>query len=298
MFKHLLVPLDGSKMAETTLPVAAMLSQKLGAVVTLIHIIEQDAPQVIHGERHLTNEAEASRYLQAVAAEYFADGVAHSHVHTEKVQDVARSIADHSGELAPDLIIMCTHGEGKLHEFMVGSIAQQVIGRGRTPILLIHPEQCFDEVQGVKKILVALDGDPQHDASLPVAAVLAQALGAGLHLLTVVHTLGTLPGERAATGWLLPGATRAMLDMDEESAEQHLEQLAVQWRKASLPVTIQILRGDPAQQIVACASETQADLIALATHGKSGMSAFWSSSVGPKVVTSTHIPLLLIPVKK
>ena len=298
MFKHLLVPLDGSKMAETTLPVAALLSQKLGAVVTLIHIIEQDAPHEIHGERHLTNEEEASRYLGAVAAEYFPAGQATIHVHTEKVQDVSRSIADHSGELAPDLIVMCTHGEGGLREFMVGSIAQQVIGRGLTPILLIHPEHGIDQAQGMKRILVALDGDPQHDSSLPVAAELAQGLGAGLQLLTVVHTLGTLPGERAATGWLLPGATRAMLDMDEESAGQHLEQLAAQWRKASLPVTTQVLRGDPAQQIVACADEVQADLIALATHGKSGMGAFWSSSVGPKVVTSTHIPLLLIPVKK
>lgn len=298
MFKHLLVPLDGSKMAETTLPLAALLSQKLGSVVTLIHIIEQDAPQEIHGERHLTNEQEASLYLDIVAREYFSEGVATSHVHTEKVQNVSRSIADHSGELEPDLIVMCTHGEGGLHDFMMGSIAQQVIGHGRTPILLVHPEHRIDEVRGIKKILVALDGDPQHDASLPLAAELAQELGAGLHLLTVVHTLGTLPGERAATGWLLPGATRAMLDMDEESAEQHLEQLAEQWRKASLPITTQVLRGDPAQQIASGAAEAQADLIALATHGKSGMSAFWSSSVGPKVVTSTQIPLLLIPVKK
>jgi nucleotide-binding universal stress UspA family protein len=193
---------------------------------------------------------------------------------------------------------MCTHGEGGLRDFVVGSIAQQVIGQGSVPILLIHPEHSLDAIQGIKKILVALDGDPQHDASLPVAAELAKAMGAGLHLLTVVHTLGTLPGERAATGWLLPGATRAMLDMDEESAKQHLEQLAEGWRNAGLAVTIQVPRGDPAQQIVACAGEAEADLIALATHGKSGMSAFWSSSVGPKVVTTTHIPLLLIPVKK
>jgi nucleotide-binding universal stress UspA family protein len=298
MFKHLLVPLDGSQMAETTLPVAALLSQKLSAVVTLIHIIEQDAPQEIHGERHLTNEVEATRYLDAIATGHFASGAANSHVHTEKVQDVSRSIAEHSGELAPDLIVMCSHGEGGLHDFMVGSIAQQVIGRGKTPILLVHPEHGIDQELGIKKILVALDGDPQHDASLPVAAELARGLGASLHLLTVVHTLGTLPGERAATGWLLPGATRAMLDMDEESAREHLEQLAVQWRKDGLPVKTQVLRGDPAQQIVACAAEQQVDLIALATHGKSGMSAFWSSSVGPKVVASTQIPLLLIPVKK
>ena len=61
MFKHLLVPLDGSPLAEAALPAAAYLAQKLGASVTLLHVIEQDAPQEIHGERHLTDPDEAQR---------------------------------------------------------------------------------------------------------------------------------------------------------------------------------------------------------------------------------------------
>lgn len=298
MFKRLLVPLDGSKMAEAVLPVAAWLSLKLSAKVTLIHVIEQDAPEEIHGERHLTFEEDACKYLDQIASGHFPEGVAECHVHAEKVQDVARSIADHSSEMEPDLIIMCTHGESGLHDIMVGSIAQQVIGRERAPILLIHPEQTIAETQGIRKILVALDQEPEHDSAVPVAAELAEKLGAGLSLLTVVPTLGTLSGERAASGWLLPGATRAMLDMDQESADAYLAKVAAQWRKPGLPIATQVLRGEPVQQILAGAGEVGADLIALATHGKSGMSAFWSSSVAPKVVTSTHLPLLLIPVRK
>jgi nucleotide-binding universal stress UspA family protein len=298
MFTHLLVPLDGSKLAEGSLAVASMLCQKLNAVATLIHIIEEDAPQEIHGERHLTDEDEACRYLNEIAEKYFLPDAVTCHVHAEKVQDVAQSISDHSGELAPDLIVMCTHGKSGLRDFMVGSIAQQIIGLGKTPILLVNPLEDDHETVRFTKILVALDGDPAHDASLPVAAELAQKLGAGLHLLTVVHTLGTLPGERAATGWMLPGATRAMLDMDEETALEHLQILAGEWRKKGLSVTTEVLRGDPAQQIVANTVNVGADLIALATHGKSGMSAFWSSSVGPRVVGSSETPLLLIPVKK
>jgi nucleotide-binding universal stress UspA family protein len=298
MFSHLLVPLDGSRLAEGSLVVASMLCQKLNAVATLIHIIEEDAPQEIHGERHLTDEEEACRYLDEIAQKYFLPDAATCHVHAEKVQDVAQSISDHSGELAPDLIVMCTHGKSGLRDIMVGSIAQQIIGMGKTPILLVNPQEGNSEPTQITKILVALDGDPAHDASLPVAAELAQKLGAVLHLLTVVHTLGTLPGERAATGWLLPGATRAMLDMDEEAAHEHLQKLAVQWRKTGLSVTTEVLRGDPAQQILANTDAVGADLIALATHGKSGMSAFWSSSVGPRVVSASKTPLLLIPVKK
>jgi nucleotide-binding universal stress UspA family protein len=298
MFEQMLVPLDGSKLAEVSLLVASMLSRKLGASAILIHIIEQDAPQEIHGDRHLTNVDEALRYLKQIAEKYFSSDKVSTHVHLEKVQDVARSIVDHTGEMTPDLIVMCTHGEGGLLDIVVGSIAQQVIGRGKTPILLVQPVLEASAEFTFQKVLVALDGNVEHDGALQVAAEFAQKIGASLHLLTVVQTLGSLHGERAASGWLMPGATRAILDMEEEGTREHLENLADPWRKAGLVVTAEVRRGDPAQQILAGAASAHADLIVLATHGKSGMKAFWSSSVGPKVVSTAHIPLLLIPAKK
>jgi nucleotide-binding universal stress UspA family protein len=266
--------------------------------VTLIHIIEQDAPQEVHGDRHLTGEEEACRYLGEIALQNFDEDKTATHVHVEKVQDVARSIVEHTGEFAPDLIVMCTHGSGGFHDIVAGSIAQQVIGRGKTPILLVspQPEAIFSGLS--QKILVALDGQPEHDGSLPVAAELARKLGSSLHLLTIVPTLGTLKGERAASGWMLPGATRAILDIEEETAREHLEGLAAEWRKTGLAVTIEVRRGDPAPLILTSARGIHAGLIVLATHGKSGMDAFWSGSVGPKVVSASRIPLLLIPVKK
>ena len=307
MFQQLLVPLDGSKLAESVLPTAAWLSEKLGAAVTLIHIIEQDAPQEVHGDRHLTSDEEACRYLSAIEESRFPAGNVTSHVHTEKVQDVARSIADHSGELQPDLIVMCTHGETGWRDIVAGSIAQQVIGHSDAPILLIHPVEgeqdqahpgASDPGAGFKKAMVALDASPEHEAALPVAAELASKLGISLHLLTVVYTLGSLPGERAATGWMLPNTTRAMLDMVEETAAERLEALADIWRATGLTVTTEVRRGDPVQQILAGAKSAEVGMIVLATHGKAGMNAFWSGSVGPKVVSSTHLPVLLIPIKK
>src|SRR5512140_3482666 len=197
MFKHLLVPLDGSKLAEAALPAAVLLSKALGATVTLLHIIEKDAPQEIHGDRHLTNNDDACRYLDDVAQKFFPPEMeVETHVHTEEVKDVARSIVDHSGEFAPDLIVLCAHGAGGWREVMVGSIAQQVIGLGKTPILLVRPGEAGTDVPSLHKILVPLDGDASHEACLPLAAELAQRLGASLSLLNVVHTLGTLPGER------------------------------------------------------------------------------------------------------
>jgi len=294
MFQHLLIPLDGSSLAESSLPYAATLCQALNAAVTLIHIIEYHAPQEIHGERHLREEKEAEEYLKQVARQFFPPGArVGTHVHTEEVRNVARSIAEHAGEMAPDLIVMCTHGESGVFD-LVGSIAQQIIGQGRTPILLVQPgDSPLNVPVTLRKFLIALDGDPEHEQGLKTAEELARVTHASLHLLTVIPTLGTLSGERAAAGRLLPGATSAMLDMTEECTADYLEEKATALRAQGIPARTTIRRGDPVQQILADSQDE--DLIVLGTHGKAGIDAFWAGSVAPKIVSQTRLPVLLVP---
>ncbi len=294
MFQQLLVPLDGSKLAESSLPYAASLCQVLKAGVTLIHIIEHHAPQEIHGERHLREEKEAEEYLKVAAGQFFSPETrVGTHVHSEEVRNVARSIAAHAGELTPDLIVMCTHGESGVFD-LVGSIAQQIIGQGKTPILLVQPgSRPLSAPVTLQKFLVALDGDPEHEQGLKTAGELAKYTHAGLHLLTVIPTLGTLSGERAAAGRLLPGATSAMLDMTEECTAEYLEEKAAVLRGQGIPVRSTIRRGDPVQQILADSQDE--DLIVLGTHGKAGIHAFWAGSVAPKIVSQTRLPVLLVP---
>ena len=96
MFKRLLVPLDGSRLAEAAIPAAHLLAQKAGASVALLHIIEKDAPTQIHGERHLTNIDEATAYLAEAAQRFPPDIPVECHVHTLETANVARGIADKS----------------------------------------------------------------------------------------------------------------------------------------------------------------------------------------------------------
>jgi nucleotide-binding universal stress UspA family protein len=298
MFKHLLVPLDGSRLAEAALPVAAHVAEVLSASVTLVHVIEQDAPREIHGERHLTNPDEAYAYLGEVARTAFGPGVhVEQHVHVVQVRDVARSIAEHSGELGLDLIVMCTHGWGGVRGWLFGSIAQQIIGLGSTPVLLVQPSKAGEiPVFACRRLLVPLDGDPDHEQGLRVAAGLARACGVELHLVRVVPTLGTLPGEQANSARLLPGVTSVLLELDEEGAEQQLRRQAEQLEQQGLPSQAEVARGDAASVIVRSAEETGADLIVMGTHGKAGMEAFWSESVAPQVCSRASVPLLLVPV--
>jgi nucleotide-binding universal stress UspA family protein len=294
IFKHILVPLDGSKLSEASLGAAAVLAQELHSRVTLLHVIEEDAPAQIHADRHLTRSDEAEAYLRDAARRTFPGSVkVETHVHSAPVADVARSIADHaSTEFAPDLIVICAHGRGGVHGVLVGSIAQQVVARGATPLLLIKPASPAFRLD---KILLALDPDSAHDDSLPVGESLAQHFGSEIALLSVVPTYSTLVGEQAATSSLMPAATQAFLALRQDNARAHLEQHVEDLKRRNMRASFLVARGDPAPSIVRAAEQVGADMIILSTHRKSGIGAFWARSVAPNVARLSKTALLLLP---
>ena len=294
MFKNILVPLDGSKLSEASLDSAAVLARKLKSHVTLLHVIEQDAPTEVHRERHLTQPDEARAYLEEVAARAIPSGVSvETHVHTAPVSDVAQSIVEHVvTEFRPDLIVTCSHGRSGVHDALFGSIAQQVVAQGSAPLLLIRPNSPPFKLE---KILVPLDPDSIHDDGLPLTEELAKSFDAELHLLSVVATFSTLTGEQAAASSLMPATTQAMLDMREETTRAHLTDHIEELRVKAIKASAQVARGDPAPIIVKIAERSGADMIILSTHGKAGVGAFWARSVAPHVAQRTRKPLLLIP---
>ncbi|MFZ0532622.1 MAG: universal stress protein [Anaerolineales bacterium] len=295
--KNILVPLDGSKLSETVLPLAGLLAQQNQARLILFHVIEQNPPDTVHGERHLTNQQEASAYLDKVSQSLPTGIIVDRHVHTSAEKNVANSIVQHSKELGVDLIAMCAHGQSGLQKRIFGNIAQDVLNMGDVPVLLLSPEKELRvESCSCQRILVPLDGDPDHEAGLDMAVELSQTCRASLHLVMVIPELSTLPGEQAASAVLLPTATSALLDMDCEEGELYLVGLMGKLIDKHIPVTGEVQRGDPAKQIVRVAKEFQADMIILGTHSKTASDAFWSGSVTPKIATQTHLPLLLVPV--
>jgi len=300
VFKHILVPLDGSKLAEAAIPAAASLAQTLDSPVTLLHIMEQDAPQEIHKDRHITRADEASAYLEQVAKRDFpAGGKVDTHVHTAAVKDVAGSIVEHAmREFQPDLIVMCTHGKSGVRELLFGSIAQQVVAQGMTPLLLIKPEAGISGTFKLEKILVPLDTGPIHDDSLPVTQELASAYRSNIHLLTVIPTFSTVTGQAAAASSLLPATTSALLDIKVENAAEDLQEHLDGLKQSGFQVTAEVARGDPATEIVSTSEKLNTDLIVLTTHRKAGAAAFWARSVAPNVVRRARVPILLIPLEE
>ena len=296
MFKNILLPLDGSHLAEAGLPAAVSLAEKLNSPVTLLHVIEQNAPEAVHNERHLTRPEEAEAYLQDLVKQSFPAGVKASwHVHSSGVKDVTASIVEHTAEFEPDLIIMCAHGRSGIRDMLFGRIAQQVVAKGLTPLLLLQPMTSERKPFNLRRILLPLDSESVHDDSLPIAKMLARAYDAELHLLCIIPTFSTLRGDEAATSTILPATTNALLDIKEEQAKEHLQGHLNELIGEGFHTSAEIARGDPSQTIVNVAERSKADLIVLSTHRRAGIDAFWARSVSPHVARRTRIPLLLIP---
>jgi nucleotide-binding universal stress UspA family protein len=296
MFENILVPLDGSKLAEAALPAAASLAEAFKACVTLLHVIEQDAPEEVHRDRHLTDAGQADAYLESVAKYHFPTGVeVDCHVHTAAVADVPRSIIEHSAdEFQPDLIILTSHGNSGMHDIVFGNIAQQVAAGSGVPVLIIKPAEGLNPFQPAR-ILVPLDNESVHDEVLPTAFGLARAYHAELNLICVIPTRGTLAGEQAAAGSLMPATTAEYLNLTEEDAREHLQGHLDALKKEAIAATADIIRGDPATLIARSAEEIGSDLIIFGTHGRAGMDAFWNRSVAAGVARRTTRPVLLIP---
>lgn len=296
MFRRLLLPLDGSHLAEAVLPVATRLARAFDSRLLLLHVIERKAPITIHGEPHLTEVAAAESYLHSVVGRLSEQQIqAEVHVHSVPLGDVARSIADHAEEEQADLIVLCAHGRAGWRELVAGSIAQQALQRGSVPLLLVHA--ATDQEGAVFQpadILVPLDGSTAAQAALPIAVTLARALQSRVHLVTVVATPGTLSGKRAPATTLLPSATRLLLEVEHDDAATNLAELAERLRTEGVEVTTEIRRGDTTAELSADNIEHQFGLIVVTTHGRAGLPARLSGSVVARFVGKTSAPVLLI----
>lgn len=315
MFSHLLVPLDGSALAETVLPVATALARRLPARISILHVVEPHAPPTVHGDRHLTRAQDAEAYLDQIVERLAGQSVqAHAIVRYGSA-DVAKEIAATASAVAADLTVLCTHGSGGVRGAIFGSVAQQVLQQGKTPVLLTRPVlypsheplTAFGFRTGsasgtgpsertafeCRRILVPLDGSETSETALPAATEVARAFAAQVLLLSVVPTPETAPPERAATR-LMPSAAAEVLDLEASQVREYLHSVAARLAAAGVVVTGAVERGDAVRMLLQVTQTSGADLIVMATHGRSGLAGAWAGSVASRVIAGTMLPVLLV----
>ena len=292
LFRHLLIPLDGSAMSEAVMPTVVALADKTHTTITLLHLIEQHVKAQIHGNRHITTPEEAEQYLDQIAAAYFPNQNVNRHVHIEGTPNVARGVSAHAEEFCPDLIVMCAH---KQMGWFRGCLGQQVVRDAEPPVLLMRYTDTISSGFPFRRVLIPLDGNAEHETGVLVGGELARLSGVPVELMQVVPTQATLGGTQGVARSYLPGTTKAYLELVETQAKAYLASQLARLDDRNIAGTATIVRGDPSREIIAYIEDQKPDLVVLGTHGKIGTKAFWAGSVAQRILESVNTTFLLAP---
>lgn len=293
MFQRILVPLDGSRLAEGVLPITCALAERCRSHLTLLHLLERHAPATVHADRHLTREDEAEAYLRGLAARLCGPALADWHVRAQRVGDVGRGVVDHARELAVDLVAMTTHGTGELSRLLFGSIAQQVLARWDGPLLLLPSGGAATD--RLAHFLVPVDLVPAHHDAVDLALDLARICGASVRLFGVAADTTSIPPRRGPVAQFQPRATRVLLDVERDLLEGRLETLVRRFEGQQTAVEAAVAVGDPAHELLAAIEREAPDLVIVASHRRRGLEALLHGSVGQRLAHTSAAPLLVTP---
>jgi nucleotide-binding universal stress UspA family protein len=271
--RHLLVPLDGSPLAEHVLSYVAHIARAMSARITLLRVLEVAALPM--GRRVGLIEwemlrAEAHAYLAAVAARLVEDGLT---VDIELVQGhVAEQIILLAKHQSVDLIVLASHGEGRLHAWNVGSTVQKIIAGAPTSILVV-PAKDLDGVQPrevrLHRMLLPLDCSQRAECILPAATELARRYDAELILAHVVPE-PEMPRRMGPSKEDLDLAQK-LTERNRRAASRYLRD--IQDRLAGLSGRVQVrlcVASDRAQTLRELSQREEIDLVILAAHGSTG----------------------------
>jgi nucleotide-binding universal stress UspA family protein len=298
MFQKLLVPLDGSLVAEQALPIAAAIAAASHAAVDLIAVHRPQKALATQSaiDRSIQRWADTDRYLERRAT-----GLAHDTklmvTHSVPSGNPVDCICARASDVDADLIVMTSHGRTGFNRFWLGRVADGVVRHSTIPVLMLRAsedEHATPAAIQFRRLLVPLDGSTLAEAALEPAASLALATNAEILLSHLVHPVpvatpdyqmvwaGPLPTDESATRLLMKEGTAYLAKKAELLAQRGVHSVA----------THVMVGQSTAKAIIALAKARQVDAIAMATHGR-GVSRLVIGSVADKVLRGSELPLLI-----
>jgi nucleotide-binding universal stress UspA family protein len=282
--QEILIPLDGSTEAESVLPYLRDLAPKFGSRV---HILGVGIGRKTRRVNRLIED-----YINRTANKLHSDNIKAEPVIRYGV--AADKILDFTAEKEIDLIIMATHGRSGITRWWMGSVAEKVISEATAPVLLVRSKRpsttrATDKLNFTHKILAPLDGSDIGEAALPYAETIATNSRASVSLLQVISPPGTVEAN------LLGGPDwRKFVKAMHDAGENYLKSVAERLSGRGVKVTYEVATGDPADKIVEYAEDKGINLIAMSTHGRTGVARWVLGSVADKVLHEARIPILLV----
>jgi nucleotide-binding universal stress UspA family protein len=294
--EKILVPLDGSELAEVALPYAEELAVKLGVGIKLIRVVtlpvySEPTGGVYTIEQEVALRSGAQDYLEKVNCSLKAKGIAAKS--DVRCGTAAEEIIEYAAKDEISLIVLATHGHSGVTRWALGSVADKVIRGTAKPVVLIRAKERHPAAeQGIlKKILVPLDGSREGEAVIPHVAWLASGLGAEVVLFQALaggyHTI-------TAKGYEYAIYPEQQMASDKAFADDYLTGVGKQLKEKGVKSKIEVRVGHAAEEIIEFAGEVSADMVAMSTHGRSGVRRWVFGSVAEKVLHEGDKPLLLV----
>jgi nucleotide-binding universal stress UspA family protein len=278
IISRILVPLDGTVVAEESLSVVRSLSKVFNAQVTLICVNPESSRRPLTGKKrssHLSKSFDKKLYLSQTADQLRSAGTAA--VFEFRAGEVAKEICNVAQN--EDIVVMSTNSRTALQRLFIGSVALEVIQNASKPLILLRPTDNWrSRGTNFKRLLVALDGSEFSERILPYVSTLAKAFDSEVLLLSV--PVGSTSDSYRAT------------------IENYLKNMALELGSYDLKVRTLAVGNAAAQTIVMTAETEMVDLIMLATHGRSGMDRLMLGSVAERVVQNMPCPIFLLPIRE
>jgi len=268
LLSRVLVALDGSTNAEAILSHLRRVLPPHESQVILFHAIPF-APQV--------SKQEAEKYLRKISFQLTNDGYPSTYL--LRMGSAAESILEAANEVRASLIALTTHGRTGAARLILGSIAERVLQTSSVPVLVarsLASNICRGKLEStsIRNFLMPLDGSRLALGALDPVLNLARPVDAHVTLLHVTE----------------PSPYEGRWDSPDETLKQADQTL----REACIPATVEHRKGDPSEEILKAADEKAIDLIAMTTHGRSGLPRWVFGSVAAKVLRSASVPLLVV----
>jgi nucleotide-binding universal stress UspA family protein len=295
MFNHLLVPLDGSTLAECVLPHVAAFASAFGSRVTLLHAHDREnddrGTHLIDPIAWRVGQLESESYLSQIASRLGALGV-----DTEsQVVDgaAAESVIEYANHHAVDLIVLSSHGKSGLSGWNVSSVVQKVMVRAYRSLLVVRAYEQAETLphrHRYRRLLVPLDGSQRAECAVPVAVSLAAAHKAELILSHVVRW-PEIPRRTHLTEQEIELANQ-LVEYNRRDISAYMQTLKAQ---LGLDAETRVLVGrDVAVALHELVDKQGTDLIVLSAHGYSGASRWPYGSVATNLISYGNTPILMI----
>ena len=301
MYSKILVPLDGSKTAEKALPYARYLAGKFKVPVELLAVIDiaemathVSAEKVRHLDTMIEDGVRASTtYLRGTATS-FPDGKVTCTVEKDRADEaIIRKAEADSGTL----ITMATHGRSGMNRFLLGSVAEKVLRGSTNPLLLVRATEAAKSTgeSAFKSIIVPLDGSELAESVLPTVATMAKQLDLEVVLFRAYHI--PYNAYAADDGYYAMNYDELIAGVRDE-ANEYLDKKVADMKKLGVAKVSGLSKeGFAGDEIIALGRKTPEGLIAMCSHGRSGVKRFVLGSVTENVVRHSDDPVLVVRAK-